>query len=164
MTQIIVEDDFLPETVYWSLANLYEKNTTRDVKRHIFEYDPTPQIAKYIDRFIETRPYIKLGKFIHTASTPPNFNHPVHDEADFKIMSAIVYIAPKESHGTTFYLDKKYEVEWKPNRMMVFCGKSGVTWHDYKSLSETRLTYNYFLVDPTKIENETYKNNILRMR
>jgi hypothetical protein len=163
MTHIIVEDDFLPETTYNALKLLYKKNYSDHVEREIFRYDPTPQIAEYIDRFTDKRPYVELGKFIHTASTPPNFNHPVHDEADFKIMSAIVYIAPEESHGTTFYLDKKVEVEWKPNRLMIFCGKSGVTWHDYKSLDKTRFTYNYFLVDPTKIENETYRNNILRM-
>lgn len=33
--------------------------------------------------------------------------------------------------------------------------------NDYKSDDNMRFTYNYFLVDPTKIENETYKNHVL---
>ena len=46
---------------------------------------------------------------------------------------------------------------------MIFCGETGVTWHDYKSSDETRYTYNYFLVDPTKIENEAYKDHCIRV-
>ena len=76
------------------------------------------------------------------------------------------------SHGTKFYIKEgtifeypdrdfytiyDHEVEWKPNRLMIFCGESGVTWHDYKSDGKMRFTYNYFLVDPTKIKNEVYK-------
>ena len=63
-----------------------------------------------------------------------------------------------------FYIDGKQEtIEWKPNRLMIFCGETGVTWHDYKSSDETRYTYNYFLVDPTRIENEAYKDHCIRV-
>lgn len=163
MTKIIVIDDFLPSDTFSMLSCMYRINDTNEVDRYIFKHDPTPQIAEFINYFDKKRGYETLGKFIHTASTPPNFTHKIHDEAEFKIMSAVVYIGPKQSHGTTFYLEEQFEIQWKPNRLMVFCGETDVTWHDYKSTEETRLTYNYFLVDPTKVQNETYRNHILRM-
>ena len=164
MTKIIVRDNFLPQNTFNLLYHKYQECTSKnEVQREIFSYDPTPQIAEFINHFEKKRGYKKLGKFIHTAATPPNFHHKIHDEAEFKIMSAIVYIGPEKSHGTKFYMEDEFEIEWVPNRLMIFCGETGVTWHDYKSTDELRFTYNYFLVDPTVIENEEYKNNILRM-
>lgn len=163
--EIIVRDNYLPQKtfnlLYHDFLNCQQKN---DIQRKFFDYDPTPDIAHLLNHFNEKRGYRKLAKFIHTAATPANFQHPLHDEAEFKIMSAIVYVGPKQSHGTRFKLeDEEFEIEWKPNRLMVFCGKTGVTWHDYKSADQMRFTYNYFLVDPTKIQNEAYKNNTIRM-
>jgi len=162
---IIVKDNYLPQQTFSLLYTHYQKvQLKKEVDRKFFSSDPTPDIAEFINYFDKKRGYNKLGKFIHTAATPPNFHHPKHYEAEFKIMSAIVYIGPEEAPGTTFYIDGKEEtIEWKPNRLMIFCGETDVTWHDYKSADQIRFTYNYFLVDPTKIENESYKNNIIRM-
>ena len=159
--KIIIKDDFLHQDTYNSLYKKYMTTEIKDeVQREFFDYDPTPEIAQYINEFDKHRPYEKLGRFIHTAATPSNFHHKKHDEAEFKIMSAIVYIAPKKSYGT-FYLDEKVEVEWKPNRLMIFCGETNVTWHDYRSHDGMRFTYNYFLVDPTKIKNKEYLNYVI---
>lgn len=161
----LVIDSYLPHETHYMLYKMYQNTEVEsDVKRTMFDYDPTPQIADLINQFDSTREYTKLAKFIHTAATPPNYHHKIHDEAEFKIMSAIVYIGPDKAPGTTFYVDGKEEtIEWKPNRLMVFCGETGVTWHDYKSDHNMRFTYNYFLIDPTKVENEAYKNHILRL-
>ena len=161
----IVIDDYLDKDVYDMMYKMYQNTKAgSDVKRTMFDYDPTPQIADLINEFNNKREYDKLAKFIHTAATPPNYHHKVHDEAEFKIMSAIVYIGPEKAPGTTFYIDGKEDtIEWKPNRLMVFCGETNVTWHDYKSDDHMRFTYNYFLIDPTKVENETYKNYIIRL-
>lgn len=164
MTEIIIRDNFLPQDTYDMLYRKYSETAVSDqVQREIFKYDPTPQIASFLHQFNRYRKYEQLGKFIHTAATPPRFHHAKHCEAEFKIMSAIVYIAPEHSNGTVFYLDETFEIEWKPNRLMIFCGETDVTWHDYRSTKDMRFTYNYFLVDPTKVENETYRNSILRM-
>ena len=40
-----------------------------DVKRTMFDHDPTPQIADLINEFTNKREYDKLAKFIHTAAT-----------------------------------------------------------------------------------------------
>jgi len=163
--EIIIRDNYLPQQTFSLLYTHYQKvQLKKEVDRKFFSSDLTPGIAEFINYFGRKRGYRKLGKFIHTAATPPNFHHPKHYEAEFKIMSAIVYIGPEKAPGTTFYINGKEEtIEWKPNRLMVFCGETNVTWHDYKSADQMRFTYNYFLVDPTKIQNESYKNNIIRM-
>jgi hypothetical protein len=163
--QIIIRDNYLPQQTFSLLYTHYQKvQLKKGVEREFFSSDPTPEIAKFINYFDKKREYNQLGKFIHTAATPPNFVHPKHYEAEFKIMSAIIYIGPEKAPGTTFYINGKEEtIEWKPNRLMIFCGETDVTWHDYKSADQMRFTYNYFLVDPTKIQNESYKNNIIRM-
>ena len=162
MTTIIVKDNYLPEDTFNMLYNKYQQCQHKDkIDREFFDYDPTPDIANFINYFDRKRGYKKLGKFIHTAATPPNFNHPKHCEAEFKIMSAIIYVGPEKAPGTTFYLDEQIEIEWKPNRLMVFCGETDVTWHDYKSSDQMRFTYNYFLVDPTKINNPTYLSKVI---
>lgn len=166
MTQIIVEDNFLSQDVFDRILDLAmqgEINHNDPVKRYNFAEDPTPQITEYLNRFDKHRDYNELGKIIHTSSIPPHYQSQVHDEAEFKIMSAIIYLGPEKSHGTKFYMEEEFEVEWKPNRLMIFCGETGVTWHDYRAGDQERFTYNYFLVDPTKVQNETYRNTILGM-
>tara|TARA_B110000977_G_scaffold193984_1_gene269793 strand:+ start:8503 stop:9000 length:498 start_codon:yes stop_codon:yes gene_type:complete len=165
MTKILIRDNFLSEETYNAI--LFDARSTKQdgsVSRHWYDYDPTPEIAQFANYFGKKRGYRELARFIHTATTVPNFTHKMHDEAEFKIMSAIIYLSPEKNHGTTFYIDGKQEtIEWKPNRLMIFCGETGVTWHDYKSSDETRYTYNYFLVDPTRIENEAYKDHCIRV-
>ena len=168
--EIIIKDNFLSEKIFNKLINecpfyaedLYYKNNgkSKKVHRQFLEKDITPEIGDLFNTFTKHREYNNLQKFIHYAYTPLDFKHDVHYDAEFKIMSAIVYLTPEENYGTTFYLQgEKIEIPWKPNRLMAFCGETNVTWHDYKS-NEGRLTYNYFLVDSTKVQNEEYKKNI----
>ena len=90
--------------------------------------------------------------------TKPNFKHVRHTEAPFKILSTVVYLAPDANNGTRLYTDEttnnKVEVEWKPNRAVIFCGRDNITWHDYTSSWNDRYTLNHFLVDPSAVENE----------
>jgi hypothetical protein len=153
-----VIDNFLPKKDFMILTdNILKIKAKNKIEREFFNYDPTPQIADLLKEFPKHRKCASLKKFIHYAITPTNFVHKIHDEAPFKIMSAIIYLHPENNYGTTLYhSEKTVEVEWKPNRLMVFCGETGVTWHDYKS-STMRYTYNYFLVDPAQIKNEEYK-------
>lgn len=164
-TKVIVIDDFLPLDDFNRLRDeAIQQDADTQIERNFFDYDPTPQIADLLGEFDKHREYDKLGKFIHTAATPANFEHPIHDEAEFKIMSAVLYLDPEESYGTRFLMpDYDGPLGWKPNRLVVFCGETNVTWHDYKSGDHVRHTYNYFLVDPTKVQNEAYKDVILGM-
>ena len=162
--EIIVKDDYLsPEMFDMLYTKAQELNPIDSMERSFFTEDPTPELAQYINHFTKKRGYRELSKLVHINATPPNFDHPLHDEATFKIMSAIIYLGPEVSHGTTFYMDEQIDIEWKPNRLMIFCGETGVTWHDFKSGDHVRHTYNYFLCDPTQVQNETIKNTLLRL-
>jgi len=158
-----VIDNFLSDIDFMLITdNMLRIKANDKVERQFFHYDPTPQIADLLKEFPRRRKCTSLKKFIHYAVTPANFTHKVHDEAPFKIMSAVLYLHPEENYGTKLYHnDEIVDVEWKPNRLMVFCGETGVTWHDYKA-STMRYTYNYFLVDPAQIENVEYKKHAIK--
>lgn len=132
------------------------------IYRKWLDEDITPQIAEKLNEFDKHRDFEELKTWIHYAVTPKDFVHKVHDEATYKVMSAIIYLSPEVSTGT--FLHDKFEnptetveVEWAPNTMMVFCGESNVTWHHFVSKFAHRYTYNYFLVDPTKMKKPEYK-------
>jgi hypothetical protein len=82
---------------------------------------------------------------------PPNVPpQKVHDEALDKSISVVVYLYPTNSVGTALFKTQSREsfvkeVEWKPNRAMSFCGQENVTWHDFYSREEPRITLNYFV-------------------
>ena len=64
----IVIDDYLDKDVYDMLYKMYQSTKAgSDVKRTMFDHDPTPQIADLINEFTNKREYDKLAKFIHTA-------------------------------------------------------------------------------------------------
>ena len=162
--ELIVKDNYLPSDKFDTLYKIAkELNPTDEMERYFFKEDPTPELAGFINHFTKKRGYESLSKLVHINATPPNFDHPVHDEASFKIMSAVIYLGPEVSYGTTFYMDEEFTIEWKPNRLMIFCGETGVTWHDFKAGNHVRHTYNYFLCDPEQVQNETIKNSLLRM-
>lgn len=162
-------DDYLPEMKFSELRNkaMSVEYFEDKVSREIFKYDPTPQLEFLLEIFnqredIPKREYRELKKFIHFAVTPANFIHKMHIEAPFKIMSAVLYLGPDENRGTRLYKTpdgEPFEIEWKPNRLFVFCGYDH-TFHDYLSTS-VRYTYNYFLVDKPTVENPEYKENLL---
>jgi len=163
MWPYMVKDDYLSSDKFNSLLDEVKDIKIKDgeVYRKFFSYDPTPEIGELIHKFTKKRSEGPYQKLIHFAITPANFSHAEHDEASFKIMSSIVYLAPEKNLGTTLVdyrktPTEKVTLEWKPNRMMTFCGETDVTWHYYES-TDVRYTYNYFLVDGDKIQNEEYK-------
>lgn len=165
--EYLIIDDFLPPDEFdkiCKMAKCVPAPKEDLVQRHFFTEDPTPQVAELLNYFSEKRGYRSLKKFIHYAVTKGDEVHPIHVDAPFKIMSAVLYLHPEKNLGTRVYKDRDGEplidVEWKPNRMFVFCGKDNVTWHDYRSTG-TRYTYNYFLIDPTQVENPEYKNKAI---
>lgn len=109
------------------------------------EYD----VPGYFNQFEQKRPYTELGKLIQLVKTCEETTYPIHDDAPHKIFALLIYIAPHENVGTQIYdADKKLvkQIEWKPNRCVMFCPLSDVTWHGYGS-STDRFTLMYNLVD-----------------
>jgi hypothetical protein len=99
--------------------------------------------------------YISIPTFhILPSNLPPQ---KVHDEAYDKTASIVVYLHPEHSVGTAFFKTKNREsfvkeLEWSPNRAMIFCGEKNVTWHDFYSRENPRITLNYFLRKLTTTE------------
>lgn len=164
---IIIDDFFLEfekSTHGWKINQV--EPTGADVDRVMLEKDPFPvNFVELLDLFPKTREYKKLGKFVHYAVTKEGLHHPIHEDAPFKIMSAVLYMDPEENAGTNLYRTKDCTepaktIEWKQNRLLIFCGLDGITWHDYKATS-TRRTLNWFLVDPTAVQNPEYKEAII---
>jgi len=86
----------------------------------------------------------------------------IHDEAYDKTASIVVYLYPNESDGTTLYQkndrnSENIEVEWKQNTAMLFCGEKGVTWHDFRSTKNPRVTLNFFL--RTQNDSDSFEEN-----
>lgn len=173
MWPYIVKDNYLSSDKFNSLLDEVKDIKVKDgeVYRKFFSYDPTPEIGEEIKQFTKKRSEGPYQKLIHFAVTPANFFHKEHYEAPFKIMSAIVYLSPEKNLGTTLVdyrtpgpnegdLYEKITLDWKPNRMMTFCGETDVTWHYYES-TDVRYTYNYFLVDASLITNEEFARNVI---
>jgi hypothetical protein len=102
-------------------------------------------------------PFLNYRKFQEYISIPSFHILPantqwqkIHDEAEDKTISIVVYLYPENSVGTTLYANNSrdsYHVEilWKQNSAMIFCGEKNVTWHDFRSLDRSRVTLNFFL-------------------
>lgn len=76
--------------------------------------------------------------------------HHIHDETLDKTLSIVVYIGPEVSHGTKIYSSESendfcFEIPWKPNRALLFCGEQRKTWHSFGSSEHPRATMNFFL-------------------
>lgn len=161
--QHIVIDDFLPKQEFeyhcWRAKHI---DIVDNVNRHFLKYDPFRGILDMdmMDQFDFVRSYESTSKFVHYAATKAGFKHPRHVDSQFKIMSAVLYLAPEHNHGTDLYQSVdgplKASVEWKPNTLFVFAGRYNHTWHDYRATTD-RYTLNWFLVDPMIIENEDYR-------
>ena len=159
----LVIDDYLPQDQFDSLRHeALRYGEDGDVSRIFFDHDPIPHTADLLNEFVSHRPVGDKGKLIHYAVTKKDFVHEKHCDAEFKIMSAVLYLGPEKNSGTRLYGRKgeRVDVEWKPNRMFVFCGLTDFTWHDYTS-TDTRYTLNYFLIDRSKVKNPEYKDKMI---
>jgi hypothetical protein len=96
----------------------------------------------------------KFNKYISVPSfhiLPPQTPwQKIHDESSDKTVSIVVYLYPENSVGTTLYEENNRnsnnkEIPWRQNSAMLFCGQQGVTWHDFCSRENPRVTLNFFL-------------------
>lgn len=95
------------------------------------------------------RDYTNISSYSEINICLGDFSYPIHDEAPHKILSAVTYLFPLVGKGTIIYDEQKNkvsEVEWKPNRTLIFAPLDNITWHSYESRSTPlRITVNTFL-------------------
>ena len=164
----LVVDDFLPTDQFEELKNASyniqgedDGNTVREFINH----DPL-NIEHMLERFSNAKPYTgELNRLIHFSVIKKSFMHEMHVDADFKIMTAILYLGPEESMGTRIFdKDKNYvkEIDWKQNRLVVFCSNDD-TSHDFGSYESGRHTLNYFLIDSdVRVTKDSARRNIIK--
>jgi hypothetical protein len=114
------------------------------------------QLLRHTDDIAKTFPYYrKYGSYYSLPSfhflKPNSGIHAIHDEVIDKTISIVVYIHPDRGLGTKLYHKKTIdslhsEVEWKPNRALIFCGQENVTWHDFGTDERPRATVNFFMM------------------
>ena len=177
----IVIDNFLPRGEFMTMMEncmflhsgnpeKFDRDYDDQVIRIPLKWDPLEEhnMHLHLASFTERRNFSSvkdLKVLSHYVRTKANFNHKRHDEAPFKILSTVLYLAPDGNNGTRLYTSEtsndKLELEWKPNRAVIFAGRDNVTWHDYTSSWNDRYTLNHFLVDPSVVENEKIKESLI---
>lgn len=118
------------------------------LKTNIEILDHITEITQQYPNHYRHNEYISFPTF-HIL--PPNTDYQkIHDESNDKTISIVVYLYPTNSTGTLLYKSNDRnslikEIEWKPNRAMLFCGENNTTWHDFYSREYPRVTLNYFV-------------------
>ena len=106
-------------------------------------------ISEYFNQFTRRRPYKELNERLTLIRMNEGSTFPIHCDAPHKIFALIIYIAPEFNLGTVIYdTDGKHgePIEWKPNRAVMCCPLTDVTWHSYDS-QDDRYTLLYNLVN-----------------
>lgn len=168
----MIIDDFLPDHAFEELLDEIEeiKQTPLDF-RIPFEGGSGEPVDQWINRSLIQKTYIdpvineafmrehfpwhrefgQLEILHHINVIHPFTEYPVHDEAPRKMLSMILYV--EGDNGTTIYDENQdfvYEVEFKPNRAIVFAPITNVSYHAYSSGPDVRTTANTFLVDNSR--------------
>ena len=133
------------DRIFISKNNLYE-NSKFPVTKKLLESRDMEWMLNY---FPNRRKHSKLTLYGECILCLDTSEHPIHDEAENKVLSAVTYLYPTQGQGTLLYDGNKdfvKQIPWKPNRTMIFAGETGVTWHSYKSTDNVRLTLNSFFL------------------
>lgn len=163
-THAIVDD------VYFEHDNHCDQGITDEqgITRWFIQEPMLQQLAaEYLDTpLFDIKSYdpVNLGMMCHFTLTPPNFIHSSHYDADFKLISMIIYIGHNNIGTTLTAGDRVKMVEWKDKRALIFAPQANVTWHHYQSNSDQRFTLNIFVVDKSKIQNELYRSKVVEFK
>lgn len=101
-----------------------------------------------LKHFSNHRQYSALYNFYDISICLGDFSYKIHDEAPWKVLSAVTYIAPKQSTGTLLYDSAKEYVTtaaWAENKTLIFAPIDNVTWHSFESTGSYRITINHWL-------------------
>lgn len=94
---------------------------------------------------------LKLYEYseFHIVITGKDYAYPIHTDSHNKLLSGVIYLAPKENYGTSLYSPNKKKVkniEWKQNKGLFF-SRTTDTYHSYKSNGiSNRITLIYNLM------------------
>lgn len=124
------------------LPELY-KDWEKKIKKDFFEF---------YSQFPKRRFILKPKVLSHIVVLPPGYYEGPHFDRFQKIFTSVTYVHPSKSTGTYIHESEDYsifkEIEWKPNRSLLFCGVTNLTWHSFKNdTDEPRITFANMLTD-----------------
>ena len=150
----IIDNFFDDDTLKYCISYLEsipkkQNNHTAIRDKQILDYFDNVFSENFLNKnFPNHRFYESLDSLAEVNICTQGYMFPIHDEAPYKILSTVVYLAPLHATGTILYNKQKQVdkiVTWKPNRALTFCGQENVTWHTYGHWDKTtRVTINYF--------------------
>jgi hypothetical protein len=137
----------------FELYDLYLKGFSTDLIDYLIEYTEETILNNYsymLDKFSFHRKSKNGYICIPEIGVSRENRYGIHDDthSNFKAMTFLIYISPENSIGTELYrtsenfLDPHTIATWKPNSGIYFCPKDGVTFHDFFSNNEIRITLN----------------------
>ena len=136
----IIDNFFDEDTLKYCIKYLQsfrkrQNNHTVVKDKILLDYFDNIFTEEYIKtNFPEHRPFKYLESVAEVNLATKDFYYGLHDEAIYKILSVVVYLAPQHSSGTFLFNQSqqlKKQITWKPNRAFIFAGREGVTWHSY---------------------------------
>lgn len=105
--------------------------------------------------------YYSVPRFGRMPKNTVEHIHDDIDDGDNKSLVMVIYLHPSKAPGTKFYSNESpdsfvKEIKWKQNTAMIFSPVKGVTWHNFQSGDEPRLSYNFYCekIEESKIIND----------
>lgn len=144
-----IVDNFLPQTLYDALMSealqengwVFVDNCGNRYKK--FE---KPLNSCYVDKIEQA--YKKVlnlkQELVFSAGLvkcEPGYTYPVHADHSAKVISSVVYLAPKKNTGTLFNVEG--EVAWKENRLVSWENTGQLHWY-HNFHDEWRYTLNIY--------------------
>lgn len=107
-------------------------------------------ISKITEKYPNHHSYSSFYSLPKFHILKPNCTIGLHDEAIEKTCSIVVYLSPEDNVGTALHTANSAEsfvkeIPWQVNNAMLFCGEQNVTWHNFYSNHNQRVTLNYFI-------------------
>lgn len=130
----------------FDIYDLYKMGLSKNALDSIVEHSDNIIKSNLFKNFSQYRKS-KYGYFvIPKIGVSKNRRYGVHDDTggNYKSLSYLVYISPNESTGTILCKENEEHsvVSWKPNKGIYFCPIQNITYHDFLSNKEVRITLN----------------------
>ena len=114
------------------------KNDNRDYDQDFLtklEQKYTDKCKKILAELEPNKTHLQVTLNWSPSITPAGVCYPIHNDSLVKVLSGIVYLAPKKSLGTFIHSNQNdkhpSQIQWKQNKAFFFSRYFNKTWHSY---------------------------------
>lgn len=157
----------------FDIYDLLQKGFPSNLIRYLIDYTEYNILDNYeniLNKFSNHRLFKNGVVCIPQIGVSKNSRHGIHDDTDsnYKLLTYLIYISPEKSIGTELYKTKLDDslfstVSWKPNSGVYFCPYPSVTYHDFVSNNDIRITLNLNLSSVDFLLNGNTRDNFFKM-